>query len=330
MALNVGLVGLKGHQGVVTGSIPHVPGVRLAGVCEDDPEKLAGVSGWACADADTHTYTDFGEMLEREQLDIVAEAGTDDQRAQIVVECLDRGIHVLCEKPLAKQAKELEEIRAAYEDSETLLSMLLTMRFEPPYRAIRDMIAKGAIGEVCLATMQKSYRLGDRPEWQRDHRTFSGIIPFIGIHALDCIRWTTGQEFTQVMAYQGNTGHPDLRDMEDNACLALRLSNGGSAAVRLDYCRPAAAPTHGDDRLRVAGNRGVIEWLYVADELTLITEEEGPRTVPLPERVDQFANFVAAARGEAECEVSAQDAMLITEVALKARWAAQTGKAVRL
>jgi predicted dehydrogenase len=130
------------------------------------------------------------------------------------------------------------------------------------------------------------------------------------------------------MAYQGNTGHPEIGDMEDNACLALRLDNGGSAAVRLDYCRPAAAPTHGDDRLRVAGSKGVIESMSHA--LTLITEGEGPREVALPDPVDQFANFVAAVRGDEECEVPAEDCLYMTEVVLRARGAADTGVAAKL
>lgn len=330
MPLNVGIIGLKGHQGVALGSIPKLEDVRLAAVCEDNEGALAGVGGWPAADENTQTYTNWGQMLEREKLDIVVEAGTDDQRAGILIECLKRGIHVLPEKPLGKELDELARVREAWEASGCQLSMLLTMRFEPAYRAMREIVSEGAIGEVCLATMQKSYRLGNRPAWQRSSKTFAGIIPFIGIHALDLIRFTSGRDFAEVMAYQGNTGHPEIGDMEDNACLALRLDNGGSAAVRLDYCRPAAAPTHGDDRLRLAGDKGVIESMACGKTVTLITEDEGPREVALPEHVGQFANFVGAVRGEAECEVPAEDCLYITEVVLKARGAAETGTPARL
>ena len=203
--------------------------------------------------------------------------------------------------------------------------MLLTMRFEPAYRAVREQIAAGRIGKVVLAAMQKSYRLGVRPEWQRDRRTFSGIIPFIGIHALDLIRWTTGCDFTALMAYQSNAGHPDLRDMEDNASLALQLDSGGSASVRLDYCRPAAAPTHGDDRLRVAGSEGVIESLACGTSVTLITNDEPPRELALPEAEDQFVDFATALSEGRECQVSEADCYRMTEIVLKAREAALTG-----
>lgn len=327
--MNVGFIGLKGHQGVVVSALQEA-GCRVVAVCDDNPTALANVPKWPTASAETKVYTDYHAMLESSNLDIVVEAGTDNLRAGVIKACAERGINVLCEKPLAFNLQELEEVRQAVAKSGIHISMLLTMRFEPAYRLVRQQIAAGVIGKVCQAAMQKSYKLGNRPEWQRSAKTFSGIIPFIGIHALDLIRWTTGCDFTAAMAYQGNTGHPDIRDMEDNACIALKLSNGGSAGVRLDYCRPPAAPTHGDDRLRVAGNKGVIETSENGKKVNLITESEGPHELPLPEPGKQFLNFVRSIQGQEKCEVPAEDCFRITEVVLKIREAAKRGEATTL
>jgi len=327
--MNVGIIGLKGHQGVVIGAIKEA-GCRLAAVCDDSQPALDGVAKWPAADANTKTYGDYRQMLDKEKLDIVCEAGIDSTRATVIKACAERGIHVISEKPLAFTLDELAELRKAVEKARIHLSMLLTMRFEPAYVAIREQIAAGAIGKVCQAAMQKSYKLGNRPEWMRNKATFSGIIPFIGIHALDLIRWTTGCEFTSAMSFQGNTGHPDIRDMEDNACIALELSNGGSAAVRLDYCRPPAAPTHGDDRLRIAGSKGVIESSEAGKKVTLITEKDAPRDLSLPPGGKQFLNFVRSLKGEEPCGVPAADCFRITEVVLKIRDAAKRGEMARL
>jgi predicted dehydrogenase len=327
--MHVGLIGLKGHTGVALGALQEA-GCRLAAVWDEDPKAAARAAKGRAADPGTKVYRDWREMLEKEQLDIVAEAGMDSQRGAIIQACAERKIHVLCEKPMAFTLDELAAVRRAVEKSGIHLSMLLTMRFEPAYRLMRAQIAAGVIGKVCQAAMQKSYKLGNRPAWQRDRATFSGIIPFIGIHALDLIRWTTGREFTNAMAFQGNTGHPDMRDMEDNACIALRLDNGGSASARLDYCRPAAAPTHGDDRLRVAGDKGVIESFEAGKRVTLITEKEGPRELPLPEPGKQFVNFVQSIRARDKCEAPAADCFRITEVVLKIRDAAKRGEMTKL
>jgi len=327
--MNVALIGLKGHYGTVLEGLKET-GSRLVAVCDDNPEVLAGVASWPAADADTKTYTDYRDMLDREAVDLVGESVADDERGEIIQSCAARGIHILAEKPLAFTLDELAAVREAVAQSGIHLSMLLTMRFEPAYRLVRQCVQDGLIGEVCQASMQKSYRLGNRPPWQRNRATFSGIIPFIGIHALDLIAWTSGRRFVRGAAFCANTGHPQIGDMEDNACVALALDNGGTAGARLDYCRPAAAPTHGDDRLRIAGNKGVIESLACGTQVTLITADEGSRELPLPEPGKQFVNFVRSIRGEEACEAPAEECFRITEVVLKLREAARERQVVEL
>ncbi len=326
MGIRVGLIGLKGHQGTILNGVQAMDEARLVAVSDDDEQKLAGVSEWAAADEETQTFADPAEMLDDVELDILGVCGTDAQRAPMILAAAERGIHVIAEKPLAMDLGELEQVRNAVESSGIHLSMLLTMRFEPPYITMRRMISEGAIGEVCLATMQKSYRLGSRPAWQCSRETFSGIIPFIGIHALDLIRWVSGRDFVEGAAWCANVGHPEIGDLEDNASVAVQLDNSASATARMDYCRPAAAPTHGDDRLRIAGNEGVIEWMLTSDEVTLITHDEEPRPVELDERIDQFANFVASIHGDEQSWVPAEDCLRMTEVVLKLREVANTGE----
>ena len=326
MALKVAILGLKGHQGIAVQGISQLPDAELVAVSDSDPALLAGVSSWKCATERTRTYTDWRELLEKEEVDVLCEAGVDSERAQIVQAAAARGVHCLTEKPLANSLPELADIRTALKTSGIHLSMLLTMRFEPAYRLVREVIASGAIGDICMATAQKSYRLGNRPEWQRSRQTFSGIIPFIGIHALDLIRWCGGQEFTEVYGACGNTGHPELRDMEDQGQVLAKLAGGGTATARLDFCRPAAAPTHGDDALRFAGNKGVIEATACGTRVVLITHDEAPHELQIPPPPgNQFVNFVQSIRGEAVCEVPTEDCLRMTEVVLKARASARRG-----
>jgi predicted dehydrogenase len=267
-------------------------------------------------------------MLERHKLDVVIEADNDRDRADTVSACAGRGIHVIAEKPLAKDLAGLEQVQRAVEQSGIQLSMLITMRCSPGYLAMKEAVASGAVGEVTQAGAQKSYKMGERPAWQKSRDTFSGIIPFVGIHVMDLMRWVTGRDFVEIMAYAGNTAHPEVGDLEDNACLAARLDNGASAAVRLDYCRPAAAPTHGDDRLRVAGDRGVVE--SIGGKVTLITAEEGPRELPRPDPVAFFADYAAALREGRDPFIPYKDCVRITEVVLRARESADTGRPVSI
>ncbi len=328
MAVKLAFVGLKGHQYVVLDAIPGLPGIEIIAVAEDDPGALKRVSHFPGATPATKTYLDYRELLDKHRPDIVVEAGVDRDRADVIAACAERGIHVICEKPLAMDLSSLERVAQAVTGSGIKCSALLTMRLEPQYLAMREAVAVGLIGKVTQGGGQKSYKLGQRPAWQRSRETFSGIIPFIGIHLMDLLRWCTGREYVEVTAFAANTGHPLVGDFEDNACIVARLDSGASAAFRLDYCRPAAAPTHGDDRLRIAGNRGVIE--VMEERVTLITNNEGPVGLRLPPPVNFFADFVKAIQRNGEPFIPFADCLRITEVVLRTRESAETGRPVRL
>ena len=328
MALKLALIGLKGHWYAVAEELPTLPEVELCAVADDDPDQLRRVPDFPGANARTHTYLDYRELLEKEKPDIVVECGIDRDRAEVMLACTERGINVIAEKPLANTLPELEQVRKAVKQSGVLVSMLITMRCAPNYLAMREAVAAGRIGEVTQGGGQKSYRLGERPAWQKSRATFSGIIPIVGIHIMDLFRWVSGREFSEVMAYAANVAHPEIGDLEDSACVIAKLDNGASAAFRLDYCRPAAAPTHGDDRLRIAGHLGVIE--TIGGKVTLITHEEGPRELPLPPPVRFFADYVEALQQRRPPFIPFDECVRITEVVLRAREAAETGRPVKI
>ncbi|MFB3879865.1 MAG: Gfo/Idh/MocA family protein [Armatimonadota bacterium] len=328
MALSVAFIGLKGHQYVALETIPGIPGVEVVAASDDSPATLRAVPSFPGATSRTKAYLDWRELLANHSPDIVVEAGTDRDRADVLVACAERGIHFLCEKPVAQDLGGLERVDRAVSQAGVTASCLLTMRAEPPYIAMRHAVRSGLVGVITQVGGQKSYRLGERPPWQKSRETFSGIIPFIGIHVMDLSRWITGREFAEVMAYASNVGHPEMGALEDNACVIARLDNGASAAFRLDYCRPAAAPTHGDDQLRIIGSRGVIE---VREGLvTAITRDEGPHNIALPRPVNLFADLVGAIRRKRQPYIPFAEAVGITNVALRARESAEAGRPVKL
>jgi len=330
MVYRVGILGLKGHQSVVLNSIPKIDDVMLSAVADDSEEALMRVKSHPSVTSDTKFYRSIFNLLDEEKIDIACVSGTDGERAQVLLECMRRGIHILSEKPLTMTLDELSMVKETHKSSGVMLSMLLTMRFSPSYRKIREVVMSGTIGEVCLANAQKSYKLGQRPSWQQTHKTFSSTLAFIGIHSVDLIRWCTGREFTEVMAYQSNVGHPEVHDMEDNAAMILKMDNGGSACIHLDYCRPRRAATHGDDLLRIAGNQGVIETFHQGSKVRLITHEMEAEELTLDEPIDEFLNFVNAVKGLEECEVPAEDCFRVTEIVLKARESSEIGQPIKL
>jgi len=332
--LNVALLGLRGHQGIMLDGILQMNDVRLMAVADDDPALLDAVRKHAAVTADVHAYADWRELLDKEDVQIAGVTGTDNVRADVACECARRGLHMMTEKPLAIDLAGLTRVREAVAKAGVRLTIMISMRYAPPFIAIRKAVADGLVGEVCVMSAQKSYRLGgdcsgrERPDWMKSRRTFGGIIPFVGIHALDFMRWTSGREFVEVMAYQKNVGHPEIRELEDSASVLLKLDNGGSASAHLDYCRPAAAPTHGDDRLRIAGNRGVVE--MIGEQPPVLITHTGQQTLPMDTEENHFVDFVRAIKSGGDCLAPEADCYRITEICLKARMSAETGKPVKL
>jgi predicted dehydrogenase len=206
-----------------------------------------------------------------------------------------------------------------------------TMRGDPALAAIRRAVRGAEIGEPLLSFSQKSYKWGnDRSDAYRSRKTFAGIAPWVGIHAFDWLHAILGDVFTSVQGCEGATARPDYPACASQASFLLKMKNGGVAAVTLDYLRPESARTHGDERLRIAGTRGVIETALVDRKVTLITAGQAPRTLPLRSEPDLFTQFARSLRGEAPPPLTLSEACRITEIALKAQQSADTGQIVSL
>jgi predicted dehydrogenase len=327
--VRIAIIGLEGHIGEILDPMDRLPDVQLVALQDPDPERVAQVAqGKHCAGA--RRYSNWRELLNRENLDMVGVCGTNGDRAEILVECAKRKIHIVAEKPLAITVADLDRVRQAVRDSGVRLTMLIEMRFEAHYRALKQIVDSGEIGEVAQIAAQKSYKLGERAEWMRNRATYGGTIPFIAIHMVDLIRFTSGRELVEAVSFEGRVGHPELRDMENTTATIFQLDNRGTAALHMDYLRPDTAPTWGDDRLRLAGTRGVAEY-QAANGVTLITGDRAPREIrTLPPAGSLFLDFLESVYHGAAPGLSLMDIYRVNEIVLASRDSADRHQIVRL
>ncbi len=326
----IGLLELDGHQGVILEGITKRDDVCLAAVSSDRPEALDAVRKHPAATPETHAYADWRELLDTEDLEVVVICSMNSLHVPMIQAACEHKLHIISEKPLAISLDGLTEARRAVASAGVRLTMLLTMRFTPCFRVVRQAVRDARIGKPILANALKSYRLGDRPLWQRQHETYGGTIPFVNIHSIDLLRWTTGCEFVECQAYHGNAGTEAAGDMEDHAAVLLRMANGGLAVSQQDYLRPAAADTHGQTSLRIVGSDGLIEVVHNERQVVLTTKTEPIRELDLPAEEDFLGDFLAELDGKGDHLIDQDDCFRMTEICLRARDAADTGKAVRL
>lgn len=332
MTLRMVIVGAAGHVNYVLDELQAYPQVRFCAYAPSFPDEDVTCYADAVRGASPARYDDWRAMLDAERPHIVVAVGRYDTNAPIAIEAVRRGCHVVADKPAAHTLEEVATLRQMVADHGVVYASLLNMRYLPAFYTAHLLVREGLIGTPVLVSGQKSYRWGrQRPRWYADRASYGSTMTWVGIHCFDYGRWIANVQYTEVFAYHANLVHTERPGCQDVASVIARLNNGGSAVYHLDFLRPTAARTHGDEPLRVAGSRGVLEICDQTERLHVITEERDVPFWPLqaPER-SLLGDIMAAIEGRGSLLAPAEEAFSATEFAIKAAQSADTGCVVRI
>ena len=325
--LRVASIGDSGHFNIAA-AFGTIRGVRYVSAASDGYGEARVLTAGAAIPVYERGYL---EMLDQVRPDVATLGCWYAHNGEVALECLRRGIHVITDKPALNtwaQLAEAERLCAA--DPRLVFITEFPFRMNPAFRAAREAVRSGRVGQPVLITAQKSYRFGTRPDFFRKREHFAGLVMWVASHALDFASWTSGLGYLSFQGLQGNLSRRDYGEMEDHAALLARLEGGATATITADYLRPAMAPSHGDDRLRLAGTRGIVE---VVDEIcTLLSNDAEPQVIgrgPTPPLA--VANeYVATLMGEGSGFYSSAETLRMARFLLAARDAADTGQVVQV
>jgi predicted dehydrogenase len=270
---------------------------------------------------DARFYRDAREMFDDFKPHIVDVGATFGRNGDFAADALERDVLVVSDKPVAATWEQFERLKKLTSDKKRVLLTEFDFRSRPEFRAAREVIRTGKLGTPVLATAQKSYRFNQRPKWYGDRKLYSGTMLWIASHAIDAIWFSTGKRLIAVTGRQGNVAKPQFGTMEDYCAALFALEGGGTGIAHADYYRPDKTKTHGDDRLRVAGSKGVVE---VRDAKCMLLGEDGVEqdVTKMVETKPIHVELLAAARGESNDLYSTAASMEIAAVLLHARDAA--------
>jgi predicted dehydrogenase len=186
--LRAGVIGLGMGRAHINGYREN-PDVEVVAIADLDGEKLAQVGSEVGI---ASRYTNAEEMILQENLDIVSVAVPNVHHKPLCIFALDHGCHVLCEKPMAMNAAEAEEMIAASKAADRRLMINFSFRFNPQSAALKREVESGVLGDIYFA----------RSEWHRrrgipkfggwfGQKNLSGGGPLIdlGVHRLDLALW---------------------------------------------------------------------------------------------------------------------------------------------
>jgi predicted dehydrogenase len=223
-------------------------------------------------------FDDYRTMLDTFKPDVVSVGAVYAHNSTVIHECLRRNIPTASDKPIASTWAHFETLQALVaENPDRRIITEFTFRSKPEFRAARTAVKENKIGKIVLATGQKSYRFGSRPQWYENRKDYPGTLMWVASHAIDAIHFITGDPYASFTGTQGNIAKPTYGTMEDHTVTMFKLASGASGVVHADLLRPAAASSHGDDRIRIVGTEGQLE---IRDsKCTLITATTGDQDI---------------------------------------------------
>jgi predicted dehydrogenase len=263
---------------------------------------------------------ELADAVEHVDPDVISVGTTYSRNGRYVLEALQTDLPIVSDKPVAVDRATLDAVGAAVSISTRLISEF-DRRARRHFRAAREVVRSGEIGDVALAVGQMSYKFGTRPDWYGDESVYCGTLQWVGSHMLDLIDFVLSDDRPlQVLhAAGGNVAKPELRPaMEDHVTATLRLPDGGTGIVHADFLNPPGSPRHDQDRLRVVGSRGQV---VVEDERCLLTTDGPLRDVT--ERGEPAASveerLLAAAVGEKDPDFNTAASLRSAALLVEAR-----------
>ncbi len=323
------IIGSRGHQSYVLDGLKDISDVKITGIStgtEDDcVEEMKHIFGeWA---QDAEVFSDYYSMLDTLRPDVVSIAGPLEKHSQMCIDAFELGIHVFCEKPVSTNLRELGKLKNAFAGADVHFASMMGMRFDPAFYTARYSVMDGVIGKVRLINAQKSYKLGHRPKYYSKRETYGGTIPWVGSHAIDWVHWFSGESFQTVYATHSSKHNCGLGELEMSALCLFSLTNEIFASVSMDYFRPDSASTHGDDRIRIVGTRGIME---VNEGKVFLINKDSNGRIGLKVECDRqiFSDFIEHINGNSVSLIDAEDTFTVTEACLLARQSADEGRVI--
>lgn len=247
--IRLGIAGF-GHIGRIhCEAAKHLTGVELAAVATSHPEDARRRCG-----PDVALFANFSDMLRDAKLQAVIICVPTHLHEPYVVQALNQGLSVLCEKPFSLDVASAGRMLDAARQNRSCLMIAQVLRFWPPYVRVKQLVAEGAIGSVQAVSASRLAMYPPWGNWFRDPGKSGGALLDMQVHDVDFIYWMLGLPLEVYAA-----GLKSEAGSWDQVTTILRYPNA-VASVEATYLMPKSWPfTCG---LRVTGTRGSLEFSF--------------------------------------------------------------------
>ena len=234
----IGVVGAGAIGDSHKSAIEKHPECVMTAVCDLNEEKAKILA----EGTDAKIYTDYKEMIEKEELDIVILNLPHFLHKEVSIYCLDKGKHVLVEKPMACSVEECDAMIESSKRNNKKLGVGHVQRFNIAVNTVKRIIRNEELGKLCrISHTRNTDYFTNRPKWFLNKaQAGGGILMNYGAHAMDKIFTITGLKAEEVLGFGNNFVTDD--DIEGGAQVLIKLEGGVSAS--LTFCGEKSFYTH--------------------------------------------------------------------------------------
>ncbi|GEP83628.1 putative oxidoreductase [Staphylococcus piscifermentans] len=357
MSLNVGIIGCGGiANGKHLPSLSKLDDVDIVAFCDIDVEK-AELAAESYGTENAKVYKDYKKLLKDSSIDVIHVCTPNNSHKDITVDALDAGKHVMCEKPMAKTAKDAQQMIDAAERNNKKLTIGYQNRFRADSQHLHKMTERGDLGDIYYGKAQ-AIRRRAVPTWGvflDEEKQGGGPLIDIGTHALDLTLWMMNNyEPESVM---GSTFHklgkkenaanawgpwdPNKFKVEDSAFGFIKMKNGATIVLEsswalnsldVDEAKCSLSGTEGGadmkDGLRINGeDLGELYTSKIELDNPGVDFYEGDK---VDEAVEEARAWIDSIINDTEVVVKPKEALVVTEILEAIYESAKTGKAVYL
>lgn len=289
-------------------------------------------------------YTDYRSMIQEVKPDLVSIATESGIHAEIALFCIDHGVHVIIEKPMAMSISDANEIIRHSEEKHVKVSACHQNRFNIAVQEMRHALEAGRFGRLSHGSIHVRWNRNqgyyDQAPWRGTWAQDGGALMNQCIHGIDLLRWTFGGEIEEVYGQTRQQFH-DYLEAEDVGMAVVKFKNGAIATIE---GTTNVYPKNLEETLYIFGEKGTVKiggtstnnidvWDF-ADESELDTKNKGLQeetsNVYGNGHTSLFADMIDAIQNDRKPYVDAYAGRDALELVLAIYKSQKEGHAVRL
>jgi predicted dehydrogenase len=236
--LRVAIMGLGGYGTRVAEAMQACKKAKLVGVISGTPAKIkTWQAKYNIPEKNCYNYENFDRIKDNPDIDAVYVITPNALHHDQVIRVAKAGKHVICEKPMAVNAKEGQEMVDACKRANVKLLVGYRMHFEPKTLEVIRMRKDGELGKVLFFQGQCGFRIGDPTQWRLNRQLAGGgAMMDIGIYAINGSRYMVGEEPIWVTAQETKTDHVKFKEgVDETIQFQLGFPSGAVASCLSTY-----------------------------------------------------------------------------------------------